>query len=764
MSRISDEQMMSAVALLDGGDAEGEMLAAIASDGGEETELDKLEPLSEEDILNIISTEMAQSSTGTYASELDGNREDALNYYLGNPRGDEVEGRSKVISTDVADAIEWIMPSLMKTLTKKGPVVKFDAMSEADELQAELETEFTHNVFMKQNNGFLNLYEYAKDALMQKNGIFKIYFDEGDELETETYTGLSKDQLDIIISNPHVEVTRLHEEMIDGMAEPTFEVDISISSPYGKVVVDCISPDNFRVNQFHDSLDLTNARFCAHVELKTRSDLVEEGYDPDVIYAEEDNLSDTYRREYRWAEQGEEVTSDRNYTEDPSQVLLEVSECYMRIDLDGEGVARMHKITVLGSDTATAILDIEPISENPFVSSTAIIMAHKFYGLSIYDRLKQLQDQKTSLWRNIMDNLYLQNNREKEVLEGKVNIDDLLISRPGGIKRVKQLGSIRELDVQPIGQEGFQMLDYMDKVRTGRVGASPDTMGQGLAVGGDTAHGVERLMTNKEELVSLMAEVMVHTGLGKAYQRVRDLLVRHQNSCTAFKFKDIWVDVDPSKWGKRSSITVSVSSGMGEEMRQQGSIREVLAYQAQILQDPRQTIVTEEKVFNALDKFCSTAGLSGASQYFVDPSSQEGRQAADSKAQQNKQEQQKQDMVQQLMIQAQDKMAEGERMKGEAAIMSQRAKALNDLMKIELESTKNRASEEKAALELALEQAQQEAQNYKDGAKQKYEYDKLEMEEAMRLTELELEHKRELNAQLEANKTETTDDADAQTQ
>ena len=183
----------------------------------DDTENQPSEQLDEEGILDIVSAEMSQAATGSFVTEIDGNRQEALDYYLGNPRGDEEEGRSQVISTDVADAIEWIMPQIIKAMVAKGPVVEFDAIGADDELQADMETEFTHDTFMKENEGFLNLYEFIKDALMQKNGIFKIYYDETDKVKTERYDGLNQQELEMLMQQDNTEIVDM-EERVDEVA------------------------------------------------------------------------------------------------------------------------------------------------------------------------------------------------------------------------------------------------------------------------------------------------------------------------------------------------------------------------------------------------------------------------------------------------------------------------------------------------------------------------------------------------------------------
>ena len=774
----------------------------------DDTENQPSEQLDEEGILDIVSAEMSQAATGSFVTEIDGNRQEALDYYLGNPRGDEEEGRSQVISTDVADAIEWIMPQIIKAMVAKGPVVEFDAIGADDELQADMETEFTHDTFMKENEGFLNLYEFIKDALMQKNGIFKIYYDETDKVKTERYDGLNQQELEMLMQQDNTEIVDM-EECIDEVAmqqreqqlqqmqqqiqqmpqklkqqamqqfqqvppeqlqqaqqqamqqgqqqvqqaqqqlqqmqqQPPvmrYAVTVDVTTTQGKVRVDCVAPEDFRVNQHHDSLSLDEARFTAHVRMRTKSELIEEGYDPEVIRNAEENLTNNFEREYRFSMQDETVYSDPNYSEDESQIMLEVSECYMMIDVEQTGVAKLMQVTVLGSDDPTDVLAMEPCEENPFVSSTCIIMAHKFFGLSIYDRLKQLQDMKTSLWRNIMDNLYLQNNREKEVVEGQVNLDDLLVSRPGGIKRVKQPGMIRELQVQPIGQEGYQMLDYMDQVRTGRVGVSPDTAGNvdalGTAVGSE---GVAQLLSAKEELTGLMVRVIAETGMKPAYLKIRDLLVRYKNNSTAFKFRGEWQQVNPSQWGDRSRTTIKVGTGTGDDQRKVGAIQQVIAYQSQAIQTPGNTLVFPAQMYEALDEFCRASGLKSAAPYFLDPAGQEGQKKQQGVEQQQKQEKQKQEQIEQKMIEAQTMLGKAEQMKGQAALDSQKAKIQIEQGKMQMEGMKQQSENEKAVIQLQLDDTKTQLTAMKDGQKQAFDYAKLEQDEALKLTEMELKY------------------------
>lgn len=700
-------------------------------------------------ILGIVGAELQRAGAGNFTAQITQDRDTALEYYVGNLPGAAPEGRSQIVSTDVADAVEWILPQIIKELTAKGPIISFDAVSEEDEEQARLETEFVHDTFMGENKGFLILYEFVKDALLQKNGILKIFYDDTPETVKEEYTGLNQQQFQMLLASPEVEL--VNQEEIDNpeafaqhqeaMAMykqqpeqvqwqqpppqppgPLIDAVVQRTTSAGRVVVECIPPEEFRIKEYHNSLSPAEAGFVAHVMLKTRSDLIKMGYDSSIIEDAQSGTSDEQLRNHRFQVQNEGSGGiDSNATEDNSQDLIEVSECYMEIDPDQKGVATLMKITTIGGDTPTDILDMEEIEEIPFVSSSCIIMPHKFNGMSIYDRIKQIQDNKTSLWRNINDNLYLQNNREKEVVENMVNLDDLIMSRPGGIKRVKAIGSIRELDVQPIGQEGFQMLAYLDTVRTGRTGVSPDTMGANMPVN-ETAHGTERLMTAKEELTGLMIRTIAETGIKEAYILIRDLLVRHQNTESSFKFRGAWAQVIPTSWGRRSRTTVEVGAGTGDDLRRVQAVQGVITLQEKLLASEFKAMVPPEMAFNALDEYCESSGLPGAENYFLDPKSEKGQQAIQQMQQSQQAEQQKMDEMNAKIADAQTQLAQAEVMKGQAALQSQQVKAQAEQAKITADATE-------ADLRLQLDQIQAKLDDEQAEQANKVKYTQIDTQE-----------------------------------
>jgi hypothetical protein len=144
----------------------------------------------------ILASERSDALAAIEATKLSSDRSDAMDYYLGDMSKDmpAAEGRSQAVSTDVADTIEGLMPSLMDIFCGSDEVVRFEPVGPEDEEAAQQETDYVNHVFMQQNPGFMVLYSFIKDALLQKNGIVKVWWEEGEQEEYETYFDLTEDQ------------------------------------------------------------------------------------------------------------------------------------------------------------------------------------------------------------------------------------------------------------------------------------------------------------------------------------------------------------------------------------------------------------------------------------------------------------------------------------------------------------------------------------------------------------------------------------------
>tara|TARA_R110000803_G_scaffold117357_3_gene185883 strand:+ start:190 stop:2304 length:2115 start_codon:yes stop_codon:yes gene_type:complete len=628
--------------------------------------------LDDEQIASIVGFELSNSQY----------QDQDLNISLSAYLGDSIpptEGRSSVVSTDIADAIEWIMPEVIKSFTQNNEIVVFDPVGPNDDLQAELESKLVYDVFMKQNNGFLSLYEFVKDALIQRNGYFKVFYSDDLKTTTEKYTNLTEIEYAMLISEDSIEVLEESSELDESGTIELYSVKISKTLPDKKLNVICVPPEEFRVNNMHNSVDLSTARFTAHLTLKTRSSLVASGYNKDDIWdlPSQSGIDTETGGQYRFTDQGEQ-TWDDSY--DSSQDLIEIAECYMQLDINEDGIAELVKVTVSGWTQADTVLDVEPIDEIPFISGTAIIMPHKLIGLSIYDRLIQIQNQKTALWRNILDNMYLQNNQRMGVLENQVNLDDLMISRPGGIVRMKSPGALVPIVTPPLSADSYKMMDYLDQVRAGRSGVSPEGAITDTMVGNRVgSEGIAQMMNQKEELVGLMIRAIAETSIKPLMYMIRSQLIKHQDDVIDYKFRGQWERVDPKSWKHRTCTTVRVGTGTGNRQQQMSTLGGLRLEQKEMSAQPGQILVTPTQEYNLLNDIAKLGGFNGAESYFLDPQSPEGQQNAEGISKSQQEQQQKDEAKDMELVKAQIKVANAEESKAQTAGMN--VQLTNDINK-----------------------------------------------------------------------------------
>jgi len=670
--------------------------------------------LDDKEIVGIISNDLR------FATQIV-NLKESLDYYLGNPLGNEIEGRSQVVSQDVGDVVEWIMPQIVKNLTAQGEVVTFDPVGPEDEDQAELESFYVQDVLMKKNNGFLAIHQTVKDALIQRNGIMDVEFDDRVKYRIKSAQPTTELEFGLL----YAQIQSTNGEVIDQHEDGTIVYKEPFVEP--KVTIEAFAPEDFIINSDHNSIDLQSARFQCRIITQTASKWIEDGYDQSIIEEVSGNYAYTaVHRIYRFSAQSEAITLPVNPTSDDSQRIITCGKCYAKLDLYECGIATWYKIIVVLNGTgaslmATHVLHIEPVECSSFFGTTAILMSHKFQGLSMYDRLKTLQDQMTSLLRSNLDNIYFTNNARLAVQESMVNLDDLQLNVPGGIVRVKQQGVIQPIETGQVGQAAFGMMDHLMNVRTGRTGVSAEGAAQPHDVGDRVgSEGINQIMTAKEELTGLMVRVFAETLMKPVCIRIRDLLVQHATGKPEnYKMRGAWKQVNPAEWFKRESTTIRCGTGSGDKAFKITALSTILQYQQTAVAVPGQTLVGPGNIYKTLDELAKAYGLVGASRYFMDPQSEDGQAFAQQVAAQQQAAQQTQIQQQQTELKAMADVAQAEVSKAQTAQQNVSLKAQIDQQAQQIKMLEQ---------QLKAKQGTDELQ---------FKYDQLESTTALKLLELE---------------------------
>ena len=574
------------------------------------------EKLSEEDLVSRIKDELTES-LGYGGDELSRQREVAMEYYYGLPFGNEVEGRSQYVDSTVSDTIEWIKPSLMRVFGSGDEMVKFNPQTPDDYEMAEQATDYVNYVFTRLNPGWEILYTWFSDALLQKNGIVKVWWDETEEWNREEYIGLSDIELEALVVKEEVEVLE-HTSYDDGPV-PYHDVVITRRNKKGQVRIENVPPDEFLISR--ESKTIQDARFVCHRVRKTLSDLREMGYDvdPEDLTTGDDDYpisQGEMRSRYEFDDSWNFGMDGAIGMGDGTVREYWLHESFLRVDYDGDGIAELRKVCTVGS----TVLANDEVDRIPFVSVTPIKIPHKFYGLSIADVVMDLQLMKSTLMRNLMDNMYNQNFGRYAVLEGQANLDDLLTQRPGGIVRVKSPNAVMPLATPPLQNYSFQMLQYLDSIRESRSGVSSSTQGlnEDALKSHTTATAVAQVMTAAQARVELIARNFAETGVKELMNVIYELVQKNQDKQRVVLLNNQWVPVRPDMWRDKMDCSVSVGLGHGNRDQQLMHLSSMLQFATQAMSGGI-SIVTEQHLYNMGAALIKNMGFQNVQDFLTDP-------------------------------------------------------------------------------------------------------------------------------------------------
>jgi hypothetical protein len=566
------------------------------------------------------------SALGYKDGKLTEQRSDALDRYYGKKYGNEQEGRSQIVTRDVADVIEWIMPSLMKIFTSGDKVVQFEPQGPEDVTMAKQSTDYVNHVIMRQNPGFSIIYQWFKDALLQKNGIVKHYWDDTSETLREEYKNLTEEEFTALLLEDNVEVlehtpSNLEDSDVISLQPQQITHDVVVSRTYddGQVRIEAVPPEEFLINKYAKTIE--DARFVGHRVKRTKSELIEQGYPKSKI----ENIFSNDEADYKAERLSRFSQEQDNAPEGDIDDGIWVTECYMRVDFDNDGIAELRKVTKVGDE----LLDNEAVDSVPFSSLTPIPMPHKFYGLSIYDLISDLQLIKTTLMRNLLDNMYLTNNGRYEVVEGQANLDDLMTSRPGGIVRVRTPGAVNPLGTPQLDQNSFNMLGYLDSIREERTGVSKNSMG--LSEGGlkshQTATGVGQVMTAAQQKIELIARIFAETGMKDLAQSVYMLVQKFEKPEKLIRLNNEWTTLYPHEWKTKMDCTAQVGLGFGNKDMNLMHLGRLSQTIQMIAQHPAAGMLLKPKnVYNLVAEQIKAMGMKNVDDFITDPGDQDVQQ------------------------------------------------------------------------------------------------------------------------------------------
>ena len=679
----------------------------------------------------VVQSEI-DNALGYIESETIEERRKAINYYNRAPYGNEVEGRSTIVTGEVAEAVDAALPALLRVFTQGDDIVRAEPEGPGDEAIAKQVTQYLNYVFYRDNPGFAILNMWFKDALLQKNGVVKVYWDDTKQVNSEEYENLTEEELALMLADEAVEIVEQDKKKVGEvelppspedmmMAQQTgippepqtqavfaYDVKVRRVKKFGQVRIENVPPEEFIISK--KARTITDSPFCAHRKLTTRSELIAMGFDADVVDSlpAYQDLDFTPERVARYT-QGEQPM-DQSAVIDKSMEEVETFECYIRTDFDDDGIAELRKVLYAGNE----ILENEEIDYVPFCSICPIPMPHKFFGHSLADRTMDLQLIKSTITRQILDNLYLTNNARVTAVDGQVNLDDLLTVTPGGVVRVKSPTAVNPITVPPVAGQSFPMLEYLDRTQEKRTGITAASQGLDPNIlQNTTAAAVAAMQNAAAGRIELIARTFAETGVRDLFMNILHLICKYQDKARIVRLSGKYVSVDPREWKSQYDVYINVGLGTGTREQQLAMLSMILQKQEQLLGTPGigQALVGIEQYRAVLGRFIESAGFADSAEFFREVSPEQLQQM------QQQAGAQADPQAQALMAQVQAQI-QAEQARAQADIQLQQQKAQAD---IQLQREKAAASiqleREKAEANLQLKVAEFQAEAQMKAAK-----------------------------------------------
>lgn len=522
---------------------------------------------------------------------------------------------SSLVSTDVADTIEWALPSLMKVFTGSDEVITIQGVTEEDDQNAEVMQSLLVYQLQRQNKFFPILYNWMKDALITGMGIIKCYWERTEGYTPET-AQLNADALKLL-AQTGVEITSVEGPDVMG------DFTVTWNSPY--YIKNSPKLENILVSEFlysPDAKNLEDANFVAHRKKVTMSHLRQK--EREGIYANVDMVHPDNGPVSWITDQVEDVIGDHytplhNNQQDKAREEVTIYECYTKIDFNNDGILEDMIITIAGD----VILRAEPnyMGRHPFFSISPTKDPHRIWVKRSYAELiGELQDMKVALTRQIVQNIALTNDPKMILAEDSINISDYIEGRK--VIRKKPGSSMGDvamaMPVNQLSPQTFQFLEYLEGQKENRTGITRYNQGLDANSLNKTATGISAILGQSAQRLELVARMFAETGISELFRFMVSLNQKFVDQETVVRLTNKQLRISPDDLNGNFDLVVnagiSISTKESTIMTLQTMLTALMQTQAAGI-----PIVTPQNIYNLFKKWIESAGFKNYNDYVTDP-------------------------------------------------------------------------------------------------------------------------------------------------
>lgn len=699
------------------------------------TDRKKNQKLSTDEIETLVAGMIEDA--GSFIEEvLSPERERATDYYFGRPFGNEDEGRSQVVSTDVRDTVQAMLPSLMRVFYGPERAVEYRPRHKEDIQAAQQATDYANLILLEDNDGFTMMWGVFKDALVRKTGFVKWWWEPHTEISERSYTGLTEEEYETLLVDAEVEITddTVHPVEIDGQIINTYDLTATHTTEEGRIRVEAIPPEEILWNR--NARTLETALLVVHSKLDAKvSDLVALGFEQEQLEPLA-GASQLQRHAFEGsARRFDRSTNTEEEEQDDATRPIRYDEAYALLDRNGDGHVQLTKICMAGDQHEILEREDEDGKKQPAIEAMDHLPIalfcpdpepHTLVGQSIADETMDIQKIQSSLLRGTLDSANLALNPRTEFVEQQVNLKDLLNTEIGGLIRVKQPGMIREVAHRFLGPDMLPIMLRMDDIRATRTGQSKASQGLDPDIlQSTTKTAVSATMSKAQERLEIVARIFAETGMKQLFRGLLKTMIQHQDIPRIVRLRNEYVEVDPRTWDAKMDVIVNVALGAGTNEEKLAILQGISEKQAQLLTQlgpMGNPLVSLTKYRNTLARMTELAGFKNPEEFW-NPLTEEQEQ--------------------QMAQQAQE--AQSQQPQGDPATLAL----------VEVEKAKAQVTTQKNQADFAFKQQELAFKQQEAVAADDRERDKQAAEYAIKLKEIEVKYGTEINKAQLAAETET---------
>jgi len=578
-------------------------------------------------LVGVIKSEMDDAKD--FIHQVGSERAESTEYYLGNEPEGTSSLQSEFVSTDVRESVLFMLPSIMRTFFGTKKIVEFVPKGPEDIQLAEQQTDYINYLIREKNPGFQVLYDVFKDALVRKTGFVKVFWDDSITATTHEYSNLDPQSYQALILDKNVEIIEesvtqetittldpMSGEEITQEIPASYDLTIRRLKPKDQVCIESVPPEEILISRH--ARDIETASYVAHRMIKSVSDLVAMGYDQEEIeeyagYGGSALDPESYEEQEARNPFDNMVYPDRN---DAGGKDVYYVEHYLYYDFDGDGIDERIRVCTAGD--GLHVLNVEPWDELPICMFCPDPEPHTAIGSCPADYLKPIQAAKSQIMRDTLDSLGHSIFPRMGIVEGQVNVDDVLNTDIGQPIRMRAPGMVQPFAVPFVGKEAFPVLGYLDESKENRTGVSKASAGLNAeALQSTTSAAVTATMSGAQGRVELICRHFAEGGLKAMFKTVNNLVIKHQNAQDVFRLNGKFIPVDPRYWDTDKDMVVNVAISKSSDEEKFQVLTQLAGKQEQIMQllGPQNPLVSMQQYANTLTRMIELAGFQDAQSF-----------------------------------------------------------------------------------------------------------------------------------------------------